>query len=324
MNEAELIKRYFFRENKDTSIALNIGDDAAIIKPPLNEQLVITTDTMVKNSHFTSQTTPYEIATKLVAVNLSDVAAMGAVPKWATLTVTLEDVNESWLQSFSEGLFAYLDRYKVALIGGDMTKGKETNVAMQLIGVAPENHELRRKGASLDDDIYVTGEIGLAAHAVQLIYDNNRQAASMPENELLTNDQKKALYAPEPRLDIGVALRTIATSAIDISDGLLHEINILCEHNSLGAALKLDDLPIAQDCEMKLALTGGDDYELLFTAHKNARDKIDVIAQRCNCVISRIGSMHDHPEIMLSYCGEEYAMPESLGFDHFNDVNHEK
>lgn len=317
MNESELIKRYFLRENKDECIKLGIGDDAAVIQPPANEQLVVTTDTMVEGSHFTAQSKPYDIATKLMAVNLSDIAAMGATPKWATLTVTLSVIDELWLHSFSDGLFSYLDRYQVSLVGGDVTKGEQTNVAIQLIGIVPTQKELRRSGAVLNDDIYVTGEIGCAAQAVRILYENNQNPSHLHENSILSAEQKNALYAPEPRIEVGRALRDIATSAIDISDGLLHELNILCEQSLLGAALTLDQLPIAKNCEMNLALTGGDDYELLFTANKEARDTINTIAQQHNCTITRIGTMNLTTKIELFYENKLFAMPKKLGFDHF-------
>jgi thiamine-monophosphate kinase len=324
MNEAELIKRYFFRENKDPHIELSIGDDAAIIRPPVNQRLVITTDSMVQGSHFTAQTKPYDIATKLMAVNLSDIAAMGATAKWATLTLTIHTVDEDWLQAFSNGLFEYLDRYQVALIGGDITKGNEINVAIQLIGLVPANKELRRTGANIDDDIYVTGTIGSAAYALQRLLANNHDDASIPEALQLTAKQKNALYAPEPRLDLGVALRDIATSAIDISDGLLHELAILCEHSSLGAHLNLDKLPIEHACDITLALTGGDDYELLFTAPRKHQNKIASIAHDLNCAITCIGTMNKTTHIDMSLHGREFALPKHLGFDHFNQGQDEQ
>lgn len=323
MNEKELIKRYFFRENKDPCVELSIGDDAAVIQPPANERLVITTDTMVQGSHFTSYTKPYDIATKLVAVNLSDIAAMGATAKWATLTLTLTTIDEEWLQAFSRGLFDYLDRYDVALVGGDVTKGNETNVTIQLIGIVPAHKVLRRTGAKIDDDIYVTGKIGVAAQAVHLLQANNLDHPAIPEQSLLSAEQKNALYAPQPRLDIGIALRDIATSAIDVSDGLLHELAILCEQSSTGATLHLDKLPIESDCDMTLALTGGDDYELLFTTNKNNKDKIESIARRLNCAITCIGSMNKNNKIDMYYRDKEFAMPTYSGFDHFSGAHHE-
>lgn len=324
MNEAELIKRYFFRENKDPHVELGIGDDAAVIQPPVNQRLVITTDTMVQGSHFTAHTKPYDIATKLMAVNLSDIAAMGASAKWATLTLTLNAIDEAWLQAFSNGLFEYLDRYQVALIGGDVTQGKETNVAIQLIGLVPAKKELRRTGANIEDDIYVTGTIGSAAYALQRLLAYNHDHASVPKELPLTAKQKDALYAPEPRLNIGMALRDIATSAIDISDGLLHELTILCEHSSLGAHLNLDKLPIERDCDMTLALTGGDDYELLFTAPKQHYNKIQSIAHDLNCAITCIGTINNTGHIDMRYCGKEFAMPNQLGFDHFSEEQDEQ
>lgn len=323
MNEAELIQRYFTRQIIDSCVTLGIGDDAAVIQPPAGEQLVITTDTMVEGSHFTPNTNPSHIATKLMAVNLSDIAAMGATPKWATLTVTLKTIDENWLAAFSSGLFSCLDRYGVTLVGGDVTKGTETNLAIQLIGLVPQNMALTRKGAEVDDDIYVTGAIGAAAKAVQVLYDNQAIDSCVDEDTILSTEQINALYAPQPRLDVGNAIRSFASAAIDISDGLLHELAIICKQSSLGATLQLTTLPVAENCDMALALAGGDDYELLFTSHKSAREEISSIATRLHCKITRIGHMNNSNKIRLYHGEEEYSLPDKLGFDHFSR-NHDE
>lgn len=311
MNETEIIQRFFSRRTDDRSIVLGIGDDGAVVSTPTDHELVITTDTMVEDIHFTIKSPPADLGYKLMACNLSDLAAMGATPKWATLNLTLAKIDEDWLQEFSQGLFDCADQFDVSLIGGDLTKGRQINAAIQLVGMAPTGTALTRKGAGEGDLIFVTGTIGLAAQATELLYQCNH------DHSCLSLEQRKALYRFTPKVEIGTALRKIATSAIDISDGLLHEVNIICNTNQVGATLIVEDMPITNDIDTHLALNGGEDYELLFTTKPDREQFIQEIAKQADCPITRIGVITSTGKIELRDHGEKLALPKSLGFDHF-------
>ena len=311
MNEAEIIQRYFSHHTTDKSIVLGIGDDGAVVKPPDNHELVITTDSLVEDTHFTEKTPPAELGYKLLASNLSDLAAMSASPKWATLNLTLPAINDDWLQQFSQGFFSCAEQFNVALIGGDLTKGKQINTAVQLIGIVSTGNGVTRKGAQSGDFIYVTGAIGLAAQATELLYQHDHNHSN------LSLEQHDALYHFTPRIDVGLELRGIANSAIDISDGLLHELNIICNGHGLGATIILEDLPIAKGVDPSIALNGGEDYELLFTVNSDHHKRIQEIAKKCNCPIACIGEINSKNKIELLDHGESVPLPENFGFEHF-------
>ena len=312
MNEKEIIQRFFTRQHKGPSVVVGIGDDAAVITLESNLDLVVTTDTMVENVHFTKETRPYDLGYKLMAVNLSDLAAMGAQPKWATLDLTLVEVNEKWLENFAQGLFDCADKFGVTLIGGDLTRGSQINTSIQLIGTVPKNTMLTRTGAQANDLVFVTGILGLAADAVKKLYRHEH------DHSCLSKAQYMALYYPSPRINLGAELREIATSAIDISDGLLHELEILCQMNHLGAKITEENIPVAEQVDLNLAMTGGEDYELLFTANPNDQSTVMQLAKQHNCQISQIGALHKNgQDIELLRNGETIPLQKYSGFDHF-------
>lgn len=313
MNEKEIIRHFFTRQLNDQAVQVGIGDDGAVVSPPANHELVITTDAMVQDTHFTKETSPYDLGYKLLAVNLSDVAAMGAEPKWATLNITLPTIDTAWLQQFSQGLFDCADKFQVALIGGDLSKGEQTHVAIQLIGIVPTGQALTRAGAHVGDSVFVTGSIGAAAHAIGELYLHNH------DQSCLSATQYQALYRPVPRVEIGIGLRKLASCAIDISDGLLHELQILCTANAVGVSLMLEKVPVANKVDVEVALTGGEDYELLFSAKTDHLDAIKQLALTHECDITNIGEVTAGNTIEMLQNGNVLPPLQCSGFDHFQD-----
>jgi len=271
LGEFEAITRYFksaFPAREE--VILGIGDDAALYQIPANRQLVIAIDTLVKNIHFPATTTAADIGYKALAVNLSDLAAMGATPAWMTLALTCPQADESWLAKFSQGLLTLAQRYQVSLIGGDTTCG-ELTITIQIAGLVPPQQALRRTGAQPGDEIYVTGTVGDAGLGL---------ASVQKKIELPDFDKKiveSRLNRPTPRVDEGLALRGIASSAIDISDGLIADLGHILTANQVGANLFVEQLPLSPVLTTHLtpvqawhlALTAGDDYELCFTVPPN-------------------------------------------------------
>ena len=266
MDEFELIDQIFRRpEDPSSQVAIGIGDDGAVINVTTGKQAVVVMDTLVADVHFLESQPARSVGHRALAVNLSDIAAMGAVPRWSTLSLTLSEVNENWLNGFADGLFELADRHKVALIGGDTTKGPLAACVTVGGEVEPEG-VLRRAGAQPGDFVYLSGRIGGAAAALS--------SAEGYADPLL----HRALCWPQPRTELGSALGGIATSAVDVSDGVLADLgHILSASGGLGADVEADSLPLYESAvallgrprALELALGGGDDYELCFTAPKN-------------------------------------------------------
>ncbi|MFK5971245.1 MAG: thiamine-phosphate kinase [Candidatus Marithrix sp.] len=272
MSEFDLISRYFatkFPQRPD--VDLSIGDDAAICTIPPNMQLVTAIDTLVADVHFPLLTTkPEDVGYKALAVNLSDMAAMGATPVWMTLALTCPEFNEIWLQRFSDGLLELAQLNQVSLIGGDTTRGPLT-ITIQITGLVPLNTALKRNGAKPGDSIYVTGTLGDAGLGLQVAKQQIILSESVKKYTL------SRLNRPTPRLQIGQKLLKIATSAIDISDGLVADLGHILNASNVGASLQIDNLPLSDELlesvpyetAIKLALSAGDDYELCFTIPKS-------------------------------------------------------
>lgn len=262
LSEFGLIARFFDREVARDDIALGIGDDAALLAPPAGHQLAVTVDTMVEGIHFRAGDDPEALGHKLLAVNLSDLAAMGAEPAWATLALTLPEADEGWLTAFSRGLFALAADHQVALVGGDTTRGPRT-LTLQAGGYLPAGTALCRAGARAGDGIYVSGTLGDAALAL----DPPAGLAADQLEALLIR-----LHRPEPRVALGRALRGVATAAIDLSDGINADLGHILAASGAGATLELARLPLSAAVsartaagDWRLPLSGGDDYELCFT-----------------------------------------------------------
>lgn len=262
LSEFSLIDRFFKKQAQNAQIRLGIGDDCALISIPQGYELAVTTDTMVENVHFFADVDPYALGHKLLAVNLSDLAAMAAKPIAVTLALTLPQVDEHWLGQFSAGFFALAETYGVALIGGDTTQGPLT-LTLQAMGTVPSGQALTRQSARVGDLICISGLLGEAGLGLKMLQQN-----AQPNDQAL-----RRFHQPIPRVETGLALRGVATACIDISDGLASDLGHILRQSQVGACLAWDKLPlsaavkayITQTGDYLMPLTAGDDYELCFT-----------------------------------------------------------
>lgn len=314
--EFELIREFFMRPDHSTGagVILGIGDDAALLAVPEGHELVVTTDTLVCGRHFPEEALPFDIGWKSLAVNLSDLAAMGAQARWVTLALTLPASDERFLREFAAGFFALADQAQVGLVGGDTTRGP-LSITVTAMGVLPAGKALRRDGAQAGDDLYVSGTIGDAGLGLRIVLDQLLDDIS-PEASAFALSR---LHRPEPRLALGLALREVATAALDVSDGLAQDLGHILQASQLGAELYLEKLPrsaaLAEtDAALAdiLALTSGDDYELLFTAPPLARAKIEKLQPAC----TRIGVMTKTAALVFVRDGQAVDMPRA-GYQHF-------
>lgn len=312
-SEFDLIARYFNRARRDEQTILGIGDDAALIHPEPGNELAITADTLISGVHFPEQTPPYSVAYKALAVNLSDLAAMGAAPRWITLAISMPQPDETWLQAFSDGLFALAEQHRVVLIGGDTTRGP-LSITIQAIGELPSGQALLRSGARAGDDLYVSGSIGDAGLALKHLQD---------EDSLLI----ERLNQPTPRIELGLRLRSVASSCIDVSDGLLADLQHVLDASRLGAEIDQSLMPYSRAVEQWCKTAGdylrpatwGDDYELLFTAPGDQRSQLERISVELDLPLSRIGSIVTEPGIHVFTPGGEAVNVTARGYDHFRD-----
>lgn len=320
MGEFDLIKRYFSRKSLQNDVILSVGDDCAITSIPTGYQLAITTDTLVEGTHFLPSISPTDLAYKSVAVNLSDLAAMGATPAWVSLAFTLPEIKEEWLAEFSQSLFAILDRYGVSLIGGDTTKGP-LSITLTAQGFLPENQGLFRHQAKAGDWIFVSGFLGDSAAGLDLLLQNCKI-----ENESDRYFIQRHLR-PTPRVELGLALRSFSCCALDISDGLLADLEHILERSQVGAEIYLENLPISrhlciqyeQTQAEKFALTGGEDYELCFTVSEEKREEMEQVLRSQGIKVTCIGKILPQTSgLNLLKNGEKVALPEHCGFDHFS------
>jgi thiamine-monophosphate kinase len=318
MSEFDLIKRHFTRATPGA--VLGVGDDAALLRVADGMELAVSTDMLVSGTHFFPDTDPFLLGHKTLAVNLSDMAAMGALPRWATLAVSLPQADESWLQRFSAGFFALADEYGVELIGGDTTRGP-LNLSVTIMGEVPKGLALRRSGAQTGDDIWVSGTLGDAALGLEHL----RGRLTLPEGSRLSC--LAALQQPQPRVALGLALRGIANSAIDISDGLLADLGHILECSNAAAEVRYDRLPVSSlfasggDEMLELAhrcvLSSGDDYELCFTAPVAQRDEIVMLTARLRLPLSRIGKVVSGRGCKVRAADGSVMTIKEAGYDHF-------
>ena len=320
MGEFDLIKRYFSRKSLQNDVILSVGDDCAITSIPTGYQLAITTDTLVEGTHFLPSISPTDLAYKSVAVNLSDLAAMGATPTWMSLALTLPEIKEAWLAEFSQSLFAILDRYGVSLIGGDTTKGS-LSITLTAQGSLPENQGLFRHQAKVGDWIFVSGFLGDSAAGLDLLLQNRKI-----ENESDRYFIQRHLH-PTPRVELGLALRSFSCCALDISDGLLADLEHILERSQVGAEIYLENLPLShhlctqyeQTQAEKFALTGGEDYELCFTVSEEKREEMEQVLRSQGIKVTRIGQILPATSgLNLLKNGKKMALPTHIGFDHFS------
>ena len=319
MNEFEIIE-YFFKQAHPASqgnLTLGIGDDAAIINVPEDTELVISMDTLVAGVHFFKNSSPEDIAYKSLAVNLSDMAAMGASPRWISLSLTLPDKDLDWLKKFSSSFNQLATDHSLVLIGGDLTMGP-LSITVQIHGVTPKGKSLRRSGANVGDLIYVTGQLGAAAYALRYIEDSSLFPSP-------TDKEIQRLNRPEARIKTGIELRKVATSCIDISDGLLADLGHILKAGNVGAEVKLSDIPYSdslqkldKDISIELALTGGDDYELCFTLPDGIPETVineleSIVPVHCVGTINKQESKLS----LIDDNGEPYEI-KSTGYRHFS------
>lgn len=308
-SEFELIARYFTRRTSHT--VLGVGDDGALIAPTPGQELVVSTDLLVEATHFLADTDAEALGWKTLAVNISDMAAMGAQPRWATLAAVLPAPTPEWLEAFARGFFACAETYDIDLIGGDTTRGPRA-FCVTIFGELPAGQALRRSGAKVGDSIWVSGRPGRAA--LGLAHLQGRTVLSEPQlGECLA-----ALHRPQPRVALGLALRGIASAAIDVSDGLLADLGHILEQSAVAARLRIPDLPAA-GLERDCLLAGGDDYELLFTAAPAADQDIMAQAATLNLPLVRIGAIVAGPsgDLVLHDGDGSDITPASRGYDHF-------
>jgi thiamine-monophosphate kinase len=317
-SEFDIIRRYFTRPVKRA--LLGVGDDCALIAPEQGAVLAVSTDMLVEGRHFVVGADAARLGHKALAVNLSDLAAMGAAPRYATLALALPEANETWLAQFSQGFFRLADAFGVELIGGDTTRGPR-NISITVIGEVPSALALRRDGAKVGDEVWLSGCTGDAALA--LAHLNARVRLS---EEALAHCLAR-LHTPVPCVALGLVLRGLATSAIDVSDGLVADVGHIGERSGVAVKLRYADLPrsralaacaderLAQEC----LLAGGDDYELAFTASPDVRGRVAAVAAELGLALTRIGTVSaGEPGLVSVYDAAGRIMRiASKGFDHF-------
>lgn len=318
LSEFDLIAQYFTRPVRPGSrAALGVGDDCALLKPSPGMQLAISTDMLVEGRHFFPHADPAKLGHKCLAVNLSDLAAMGAKPLAFTLAFSLPAARADWLAAFSQGMFALADQHDCELIGGDTTKGP-LNICITIFGEVSSGHALRRDAARTSDDIWVSGTLGDARLAL---------AGCWNEIELDAATQAAAaerMHMPTPRVALGLALYGIAHAAIDISDGLIGDLGHILQRSNVGATLNADVLPSgpmltqqATDLRRRFTLAGGDDYELCFTAPVAKRDAVLAAARAAATTVTRIGSIEAAPGLRLTDSDGAPLHLHLSSFDHF-------
>lgn len=315
MGEFDLIERYFTRATPQA--VLGVGDDCALLAPTPGMQWAVSSDMLVEGRHFVSTVPPERLGHKALAVNLSDLAACGARPRAFTLALALPRIDEAFLEGFARGLFALADAQGIELVGGDTTAGP-LNICIAVFGEVPPGQALLRSGARAGDDLYVSGTLGDARLALELF----RGSLTLPGNAL--DQVRLAMEMPQPRVALGLALRGVASSAIDVSDGLLGDLRHVLKRSNVGATLQADALPrsamlqgLPPDLQRRFGLAGGDDYELLFTAPEAARADVQAAAKRADVAVTRIGRIDSVPGLRLIDAQGE-ALPDNYAsFDHF-------
>ena len=316
MTEFDLIRRYFTRATPGA--LLGVGDDAALLRVSAGSVLAVSSDMLVSGTHFLPDAEPFSLGHKTLAVNLSDMAAMGAQPRWATLAIALPDADDAWLEKFSAGFFSLAQHYGVELVGGDTTRGP-LNLCVTIIGEVPQGRALLRSGAQPGDEIWVSGYLGDAALA--LAHLQGRIALSEADLDICV----QALHRPQPRVELGLALRGIATSAIDISDGLLADLGHILEASRIGAQIDLVKLPVSlpvsgyfgQPAGMQCVLAGGDDYELCFTAHPARHAEVPGIAAKLKLPLTNIGTIVARQGCIVFDAAGNPLELERAGYEHF-------
>jgi thiamine-monophosphate kinase len=314
LGEFEVITRYFAGHSARADVLLGIGDDAAVLEMRKDRKLVVAMDTIVEEVHFPASISAADIGYRALAVNLSDLAAMGAEPSWFTLSLSMPHSDEQWIQGFASGLFELANQHNVALVGGDTVKGPLV-VTIQVAGWVESDRWLTRSGARVGDAIMVSGVLGESAGGLATLQRSIPQSASV-------RNLRQHFLRPTPRVALGRDLRVIASAAMDVSDGLLTDLDKLCEASACGAQIDLEALPTSADLAAtfdgdtctQFALSGGDDYELLLTIPS---DDVGVV-EKLGC--TRIGVITADRQVVCRRNGVIFH-PERRGYDHF-DAGH--
>jgi len=315
LGEFDLITTYFAWPSRRA--ALGNGDDCALLAPAPGMQLAISTDMLVEGRHFLSTVEPQRLGHKSLAVNLSDLAACGARPLAFSLALAMPKVDEAFLAGFSRGLWALAEAHDCELIGGDTTAGP-LNICITVFGEVPAGQALLRSGAKPDDDLYVSGETGDARLALEVFRGTQTLAGAAFEAVRLRMEQ------PQPRVALGLALRGVATSAIDVSDGLLGDLSHVLRASKVGALIEADALPRSEvlnglpvTLRREFGLAGGDDYELLFTAPPSRRDAVAAASRAAGVAVTRIGRIEAEPGLRLVDAQGSAIDAHYAAFDHF-------
>jgi thiamine-monophosphate kinase len=321
LGEFDLIRRFFIRGDgprPGSGVILGIGDDAALLEVPKDSDLVAAVDTIVAGRHFPDDAGARTIGHRALAVNLSDMAAMGATPLWATMALTLPSANPDWLGDFAAGFLDLADAHGVTLVGGDTTRGSLT-VSVQILGHVPRGTALRRGGARAGDLLVVSGTLGDAAAGLALLAERPTLARNREADELI-----RRFEYPQPRVQLGVCARGIASAAMDLSDGLVGDLAKLAEGSGVAAHVNVERLPLSSalraaasaDRARDYALAGGDDYELLFAVPAERFGELKASADRLNLLLTVIGELRAGEGVTWSLSGSDFE-PRVSGYDHF-------
>nr|WP_301289560.1 thiamine-phosphate kinase [Natronocella acetinitrilica] len=316
-----MIARYFselgFRRE---DVALGVGDDSALVDPPPGQRLAICTDTLVSGIHFPEDAPAESVGHKALAVNLSDLAAMGAEPAWATLSLTLPEPDEDWIAPFARGLGDLARYHRMSVVGGDLSRGP-LSITVQAIGLVPPGRALRRSRASVGDAVLVSGTLGDAALGLRLW---RRRAVSVASDASWLMER---LHRPTARVSLGMALRDVATACIDVSDGLAADLDHLLAASGVGAVVDVDRLPLSDAglrfgggrSHWRTALTGGDDYELCFTVPRQRLHAVDAVASRVGVQLTRIGTVQPGKGLQLVRSDRTPVRLTDTGYRHFRN-----
>jgi thiamine-monophosphate kinase len=321
LGEFELIRRFFTRDGRarrGPGVILGVGDDAALLEMPKDSDLVVAVDTIVAGRHFLEGAAARSIGHRALAVNLSDIAAMGATPLWATLALTLPGVDADWLEEFAAGFFDLADAHGVTLVGGDTTGGPLT-VSVQIMGHVPRGTALRRSGAQAGDVLVVSGTLGDAAAGLNLLKTAGHSASSREAQELI-----RRFDFAEPRVALGQCARGIARAAMDLSDGLVGDLPKLAQASGLAAHVSVERLPLSSamrttvspDQALEWALAGGEDFELLLAVPPQRLNELQSAADRLNLMLTAIGELRSGAGVTWSLNGKDFV-PNLSGYDHF-------
>lgn len=319
LGEFNLIDKYFSaRQTQRKDVHLALGDDCAIVKAPENSRIAISTDTLVAGTHFLADANPAWVAHKALASNISDLAAMGATPAWVSMALTLPSIDEQWLESFCESFFELANYYNIQLIGGDTTKGP-LSISLTVQGFVPDDKALTRSGACIGDWVYVTGELGDSKAGLSVILDESKR------HDPFAKELEKRHYQSHPRILVGQALLGLASSAVDISDGLMADLGHILNRSQVGASIDASLLPMSKELlqfsgtvsvAQQYALTSGEEYELCFTVPEQNKGSLESAIAHCGCKVTCIGQIRPQGTLEIHHKGNriDWALE---GYDHF-------